>query len=134
MKKYMQAMIDKKTALILMFIILGCVMVWHTLIITEQIPYGKVWAGRLESVEEMRSFETFSIILNVFMLVILVIKYKLHLKEKKNRVIDIFIWVFVIFFSLNTVGNLFAKSIQELLLGTLFTLISAILCYKIVKR
>lgn len=127
-------MIDKRTALILMFIILGCVLVWHTLIITEQIPFDKVWAGRLKSVEEMRSFETFSIILNVFMLVILVIKYKLHLNEKKNRVIDLFIWVFVVFFSLNTIGNLFAKSIQELILGTLFTLVSAILCYKIVRR
>ena len=62
---------SKKNALIIMFCILGALLILHTLIITEQIPYEKVWAGKLKSVEEMRLFETFSILLNVFILAIL---------------------------------------------------------------
>ena len=125
---------SKKNALILMFCILGALLILHTLIITEQIPYEKVWAGKLKSVEEMRLFETFSILLNVFILAILILKYNFLQKRKNNRVIDILIWVFVGLFILNTIGNLFAKSMIELVLGTLVTLASAILCFIIVRK
>jgi len=125
---------SKKNALILMFCILGALLILHTLIITEQIPYEKVWAGKLKSVEEMRLFETFSILLNVFILAILILKYNFLQKRKNNRVIDMLIWVFVWLFILNTIGNLFAKSMIELVLGTLVTLASAILCFIIVRK
>ena len=65
----------KKVALIIMFFILGIVLLFHFLILTEQIPYDKVWAGKLNSVEEMKSFEIFSILLNAFILTVLYIKY-----------------------------------------------------------
>ena len=125
---------SKKNALIIMFCILGALLILHTLIITEQIPYEKVWAGKLNSVEEMRLFETFSILLNVFIFAILILKYNFLQKRKNNRVIDILIWVFVWLFILNTIGNLFAKSMIELVLGTLVTLASAILCLIIVRK
>ena len=125
---------SKKNALILMFCILGALLILHTLIITEQIPYEKVWAGKLKSVEEMRLFETFSILLNVFILAILILKYNFLQRRKNNRVIDMLIWVFVWLFILNTIGNVFAKSMIELVLGTLVTLASAILCFIIVRK
>ena len=125
---------NKKAALISMFIILGAVLIFHFLIFTEQIPYDKVWAGKLNSVEEMKSFEIFSILLNVFMFVVLFIKYKQLEIEKENKVVDVLIWIFVAFFALNTLGNLFAKSTTELILGTLLTLVSSILCFIIVKK
>jgi len=125
---------SKKIALNIMFFILGIVLIFHFLIITEQIPYDKVWAGKLNSVEEMRSFETFSILLNAFMLIILLIKYKQLEKEIRNKIIDVLIWAFSAFFVLNTIGNLFAKSRIELILGTLLTLTSSILCFVIVKE
>ena len=125
---------NKKVALIIMFFILGIVLIFHFLILTEQIPYDKVWAGKLNSVQEMKSFETFSIILNVFMLTILFVKYKQLERGIKHRIVDILIWVFTAFFALNTIGNLFAKSRTELILGTFLTLISSILCFVIVKK
>ena len=125
---------SQKAALIIMFFILGIVLVFHLLIFTEQIPYDKVWAGKLNSVEEMKSFETFSILFNVLMLCVLIIKYKLLQRGKRNKIIDILIWIFAAFLALNTLGNLFAQSIIELILGTLVTLISAILCFIIVKK
>ena len=125
---------NKKVALIIMFFILGIVIIFHFLILTEQIPYDKVWAGKLNSVQEMKSFETFSIILNVFMLTILFVKYKQLERGIKHRIVDILIWVFTAFFALNTIGNLFAKSMIELILGTFLTLTSSILCFVIVKK
>lgn len=117
-----------------MFVILGTILIFHVLIITELIPYEIVWAGKLNSVEEMKSFETFSILINVFMLAVLFIKYKQLERGQRNKVVDILIWVFVVFFALNTIGNLFAQRMIELILGSLLTLISSILCFIIVKN
>ena len=117
----------KKVALISMFFILGIVLIFHTLILTELIPYDKVWAGKLNSVEEMKSFETISILLNAFMLIVLYLKYRKLGQGTTSKVIDLLIWIFAGFFVLNTLGNLFSKSMVELILGTLLTLTSAIL-------
>ncbi|MCR9066733.1 MAG: hypothetical protein NXI00_22375, partial [Cytophagales bacterium] len=119
----------KKIALISMFCILGVVLIFHFLIYTEQIPYDKVWAGKLESIEEMKTFETFSILLNIFILTVLIIKYRQLKKGVSHKVIDVLIWIFTAFFALNTLGNLFAKSTLELVLGTALTLTSAVLCF-----
>lgn len=117
-----------------MFFLLGSILIFHFLVITEQIPYDKVWAGKLNSVEEMKVFEAFSILINLFMVLVLSIKYKLLENGKSNKAIDIFIWVFVVFFALNTIGNMFAKSLIELILGGILTLVSSILCFIIVKK
>lgn len=130
----MTVTMKKKVALISMFFILGIVLIFHTLILTELIPYDKVWAGKLNSVEEMKSFETISILLNAFMLTVLYLKYRKLEQGTTSKVIDILIWIFAGFFVLNTVGNLFSKSMVELILGTLLTLTSAILCFVIVKK
>ncbi|HCO84205.1 MAG TPA: hypothetical protein DIT95_11815 [Arenibacter sp.] len=125
---------NKKVAIKIMFFLLGTILIFHLLIFTEQIPYDKVWAGRLNSVEEMKSFETFSILINIFMVLVLLIKYKLLGSGKTNKAIDILIWVFVVFFALNTIGNMFAKSLIELILGSFLTLTCSILCFIIVKK
>lgn len=125
---------NKKVALITLFFILVLVLILHFLILTGQIPYDKVWAGRLNSVEEMKSFETFSILLHVFMLSVLFIKYRQLKKGLINKVVDFFIWVFSAFFLLNTLGNLFSKSLIELILGTSLTLTCSILCVILVKK
>jgi len=117
-----------------MFFLLGSVLIFHVFIITEIIPFDKVWAGKLKSVEEMRQFETFSILLNLVMFTVFVIKYRLLLQEKRNRLIDVIIWGFAGLFALNTLGNLFSESIVELILGTLLTLFSAALCVIIAKK
>ncbi|RAJ12307.1 hypothetical protein [Arenibacter echinorum] len=125
---------NKRIALKIMFLLLGTLLIFHLLIFTEQIPYDKVWAGKLNSVEEMKAFEAFSILINLFMILILSIKYKLLESGKRNKVIDILIWIFVVFFALNTIGNLFAKNLIELFLGSFLTLVCSILCFIIVKK
>ncbi len=125
---------SKKVATRILLFILGMLLLLHLLIFTEQISYDQVWGGKLDSVDEMRSFELFSILLNAFMITILFIKYKLLVRDRRNRGIDALIWTFVVFFALNTIGNLFAESMTELIFGTLLTLSSSILCFVIVRN
>jgi hypothetical protein len=124
----------KKNAVLTMFFILGLVLLFHFLIYFEQIPYDKVWAGKLNTVEEMKSFETFSILMNIFMMIIFFIKYKQLESEKSNKIVGILIWIFAFLFGLNTIGNLFSKNCIELILGTFLTLLATILCVIIVKN
>ena len=121
----------KKRAIHILLTILAALLLLHTLIYIEIIPFDKVWAGKLKTVEEMRTFELFSILMNIFMLAILYIKLQLLKNNRTNRIIDIFIWLFALFFALNTIGNLFANNILELIFGTFLTTTS---CFIIARK
>lgn len=127
-------MITKQTATKLMIGLLSIILIFHFCVLFEFISYEKVWAGKLKSIEEMRVFETISILLNSLFIITFIVKYK-NLKENKtNKVVNVIIWVFVFLFAINTLGNLFAKNIIEQTLGTALTLFSSFLCWVIVKK
>lgn len=117
-----------------MLLLLGALVIVHLMILIQVIPYDQVWAGRINSIEEMRVFEIVSIAVNLFMISILAVKNRQLRERKRNKVIDILIWVFAGFFLLNTLGNLFAQSRIELIAGSAITLSSALLCFKIVRK
>ncbi len=127
-------MISKKTAVKLMIGLLSIVILFHLCVLLGLISYEMVWAGKLNSKEEMYVFETVSILLNVFLIIIFYVKLQNIKKSVKNRIVNIIIWVFIFLFALNTIGNIFAKSLIEQFLGTLLTFISSILCWVIVKK
>lgn len=127
-------MVTKDLAIKAMIGILSIVIIFHFLVLFQMIPYEIVWAGKIKSVEEMQAFETVSILINFLLLIVMFVKSK-NLKENKtNKFINAIIWIFVVLFALNTLGNLFAKTIIEQILGTFLTFLSSILCWLIVKE
>lgn len=107
---------------------------FHFLVISQIIPYSIVWGGRLKSVSEMIQFELVSIILNAlflfFMLIVHgTIKIKLHPIFEKTVLLLMFG-----LFSINTLGNMLAKSTMETLIFTPITLISAVFCFILVYK
>ena len=127
-------MISKEIAIKLMIGLLSIVLIFHFSVLFEVIPYTVVWAGKINSIDEMRVFEIISILINIFMIIVLFIKSKNIRNDYQNKVINFIIWIFVVLFALNTLGNLFAKSLIEQILGTSLTFISSILCWIIVKK
>lgn len=127
-------MITKKTALKLMIGLLSIVILFHLSILFQVLSYEVVWAGKLNSLEEMYAFETLSILMTVLLLIVLLVKFKNINKNTSNKVVNAIIWAFVVIFGLNTIGNLFSESTIELLLGTSLTLLSTFLCWVIVKK
>ena len=127
-------MISKRIALKLMIGLLSIVLIFHLCVLFEIISYKIVWAGKLNSKEEMYVFEAVSILINFFLIIVLGIKFKNIKKSETNRIVNIIIWLFVFLFALNTLGNLFAENLIEQILGTLLTFISATLCWIIVKK
>ena len=124
---------SKQTAIKLLSGILSVILIFHVLILIQIIPYEMVWAGKLQSLEEMYAFESVSLLVNVLLLLVLWVKWKNLKRNTRSKIITIVLWGFVILFALNTVGNLFASNLIELVLGVLLTALSSVLCWVIVR-
>jgi len=128
----MKKLISQKQALNIMIALLTAVLVFHTLVLTGVIPYAIVWAGKISTAAEMRKLELISIAVNAFVILILVLKAD-YIKHKiPAKILNAIIWLLAVLFTLNTIGNLFAKSSFELYFFTPLTFILAVLCLRIV--
>lgn len=108
------------------------ILVFHLLIILKIIPYEVTWGGRLKTDEEMYVFESISIIINLFFVYILLQKGQFVKSIFSNKFTSVTLWVFFVVFSLNTIGNIFAKTTFEKAF-TIITLLNAVLIWKINK-
>jgi len=97
------------------------------------IPYNIVWGGRLTNDNEMYVFETISILINIFLSLILLMKGDFVKFKFSENAVKIILWSFFGLFILNTIGNIFAKTNFEKFFAIL-TGLSAILILNIIKQ
>jgi hypothetical protein len=109
------------------------VILFHICIILKIIPYNIAWGGRLTNDTEMYVFETTSILINIFLTIILLMKGNIIEYKLSDKVITIILWIFFAIFILNTIGNIFAKTTFEQLFSIL-TGLSAVLIWNIIKK
>ena len=126
--------IPYKKAIDLVLIILSIVSIFHLLVLTEVVPYNIVWAGKINSVSEMRVFEFFSLTINAVIILVIAIKANYLKWNVPVRFLNGFIWFIFFLFSLNTIGNLFAATNFEKFVFTPITFILAVLCLRIVRE
>lgn len=113
-----------------MLVLLSLVMVYHLLIISSAIPYEATWGGRLKSDAQMYRFETVSIIINLMMIWVIALKGGYKKKVRAGKWLNMILWIMVVLFALNTVGNIFSANRMEAIIFTPMTLLSAILCLR----
>jgi hypothetical protein len=106
-----------KLAIKIMLWLITIITLFHLAILTKIIPYEITWGGRLENDSEMYVFETISIIFNIFLGLVLFIKDERLPALIPMKVINIILWVFLILFGLNTIGNIFAETLFEKILA-----------------
>jgi len=123
---------SQRQALKIMIGLLTTVTLFHILIVTQIVPFTIVWAGKLQNVEEMRVFETISILINLFLLFILLLKGDYLNYKISDKILNWILWLFMVAFALNTIGNLMSKTLFEKILFTPLTLISAVLIWTII--
>lgn len=109
-------MTSKLTIKIMLWLI-TIITLFHLAILTKIIPYEITWGGRLENDSEMYVFETISIIFNIFLGLVLLIKDERLPAFIPMKLINIILWVLLILFGLNTIGNIFAKTLFEKILA-----------------
>ena len=110
--------------------LLFIITLFHLSIIVKIIPYNIAWGGRLTNDNEMYVFETISILINVFLSWILLMKGNFVKFKFSIKTVNIILWIFFGLFVLNTFGNIFAKTNFEKLFA-LLTGLSAIFIWKI---
>lgn len=116
-------------------IVLGIIIavtLFHLGIIIKLIPYQITWGGRLKNDTEMYIFESVSILINLFLSLVLCMKGNYISYKLSDKLITLVLWLFIILFALNTLGNLFAKTILEKTFA-LLTLILSFLLWQIVR-
>ena len=113
--------------------LLSMVILFHLLVIMKVIPYTIAWGGRLQTDEQMYMFETTSILINLFLGFILLMKGRYINYQFKNKTLNIVLWIFLGLFILNTIGNIFAQSTFEKMFA-LLTLLLAFLVWVILRR
>lgn len=101
---------NTKNAIKIMLGLLLLVIGFHFCILAKIIPYNIAWGGRLTTDIEMYAFETISIIINLFLILILSIKANFVKPILTKSTINSLLWCFLILFLLNTIGNIFAKT------------------------
>src|SRR5690554_3713290 len=122
-----------RIAIKMMLGILLAVITFHLCIIAQVIPYEITWGGRLKSEQEMYVFEGISIVINLFLAFVLLMKGGYISAYFREGVVNVLLWGFFILFLLNTIGNIFAKTNFEKSFAVL-TLILAILLRRVLRQ
>ena len=122
----------KKISINVLVALLIAVITFHLLVISKIIPYSIAWGGRIKNDEEMYVFEAISILINLFMVFVLLMKGGYIRSRFKEKNINIILWIFFIIFVLNTVGNLLARTTIEKSFA-LLTFAFAFLIWRILK-
>ncbi len=104
---------------------------FHLCILFQLIPFNIVWGGKLETVEQMRSFEIMSILVNLFIIFFIAVKAGYIPVKINAKVLTFIIWIFAVVFFLNTIGNLVAETSTETYIFTPMTFLFALLCIRI---
>ncbi len=103
-------MISYKSAGNTLLFIFGLLFIFHLLILFHVLPYDIVWAGKINDREQLVKFESVSIIILMLSTVIVAQKLGYLNFAIKPKVTQIGIWILFAFFTLNTIGNSFAKN------------------------
>lgn len=120
-----------RAAVNIMLFLLSAMLVYHFLIITQVIPYEATWGGRLKSVEQMYRFESVSILLNLIIVFIVAVKGGYIKRITPGKLTNILLWLIVVLFAFNTIGNIASVSKIEAIIFTPVTLLYTILCARI---
>lgn len=132
MKKIFHRLISFKAAIWTVIILSSAIILFHFLVLLQIIPFEHVWAGKLKSVNDMYVYECISIIVNCLLILITLIKAQMIKLPVSPKAINVLLWIFVILFILNTLGNLTSKTSLETIIATPLTFLFALLCLRIV--
>lgn len=106
------------------------IIVFHFSVLLKIIPYEFVWGGRLQNDNEMYVFELGSIFANLILGAVLLMKGNFIKPILSEKALNIILWVFLLLFALNTVGNLLAQTTFEKTLAGM-TFLFALIIWRI---
>lgn len=101
------------TTITILKVLLFAVILFHISVVVKVIPYNIVCGGQLKNDTEMYVFEAISIVINLILFAVLILKSNVIKSRLLNKTLDIILGFFLVLFILNTISNAFAKTIFE---------------------
>ena len=95
------------------------------IVIFDYAPIDFLWGGRMASSEQLLRFELISLVVILLCLVIVLIRVGRIKTPALVGVSRIFLWILFILFTLNTLGNILAKTTFE----KSFAVVTALLAF-----
>ena len=123
--------IEIKIAAVVVIALSASALIFQLFILAGIIPYDVIWGGRLESEAQMVQFVSVSIAINLFTIFIVAMRGGFIPRYLPGRLITIIIWLLVLIFTANTLGNLLAETILEKVIFTPLTLVAALMFYRL---
>ena len=123
--------ISTGVATLALLAIIGAVIVFHLLVIGGILPKTIVWAGRISDPARLVRAEMGSIAVLLVAATFVIARWRSLAHGSPAIVAAVGAWVLVILFTLNTVGNLFAKTRFERIVFTPLTLLLALLMLRL---
>ena len=117
------------TAIKIMLTLLSAVVLFHFAILVKLIPYDITWGGRLKTDQEMYVFESLSIIMNLFLILVLLVKGSVVRFSLPMKFVNVVLWIFLVLFALNTLGNAIAETQFEKSFAIITALSSVLLWF-----
>ncbi|MDO8998525.1 MAG: hypothetical protein Q7W45_02085 [Bacteroidota bacterium] len=119
----MKNLIPERFAILGLITLLSIFLTFHILVMLGIIPFEIVWGGRLKNKTEMIKFEIVSVLINLTMLSVVLIRASFIKLPINNTLIKIILWIMFGLFLLNTLGNLFSLNEFERNVFTPITLV-----------
>jgi hypothetical protein len=121
----MESLFDTGLVGNILLALLSLLIVFHLLIIADIIPHSIVWAGKINSRVQLVRMESISLVVLVLAIFLVALRLEYLTFLKYPAVANGGMWVLFVFFLLNTLGNLTAKSpIEKYGFGSLTLLMS----------
>ncbi len=124
----------KAVALRTLLTLFPLIIAFHVSVMAGVIPFTVVWAGKIHSTQEMYIFEAVSIVINLLLVTVLLLKAQYVKNNVPDRLLNNILWLFLILFVANTIGNLLAKTSFEKYVFTPVSLLSAVMIWLVVRK
>ena len=121
----MKKIISESNAAIALLAILIALVIFHFFVMIDIIPYQMIWGGRIENKRQLIKIELISIIVNLIMILVIMIKKRLIRFSINPRYLQLVLWIMFVFFLLNTLGNMLSlNQVEKILFAPLTFLLS----------
>ena len=127
----MKNIISEKLAINGILIILTLVVLFHLSVLIGIFPPEIVWGGRISDRSELVKMEIISILINLVMLQIVMVRAGYFKLKINPMIIKIALWAMTLLFLLNTIGNLFSTNSFEKITFTPLTFLLAVFCIRL---
>ena len=127
----MKKIINFNQAVLASLFLMGLLILFHLSILIGVIffdyaPIDFLWGGQMKTVEQLLKFEIVSFLISfVFFFLVLIKSKRLNLP----KLIGVAMWVLFVIFSLNTLGNLLAKTNFE----KVFAIVTGLLAFLMLR-